>query len=35
MLLNRIHGAKCYIVPYETLANGLNARLYKLADQLK
>lgn len=35
MLLNRIHGAKCHIVKYQSLAGGLNAKMLQLADELK
>jgi len=35
MLLNKMHDAKCYLVPFEQLNNGLAARLYKLANDLR
>ncbi|XP_066914032.1 uncharacterized protein [Clytia hemisphaerica] len=34
LLLNRLHGANCYMVPYESLDGGLNARLEKLSKEL-
>ena len=35
LLLNRLHGANCYMVPYESLDGGLNARLEKLSKELR
>lgn len=35
VLLNRVHGAHVYTVPYESLAGGLNARVLRLAETLK
>ena len=35
MLLNRLFGAHCYIIPYESLDGGLTARYNKLADTLR